>query len=215
MKHKVLYILLFAINLNLTQAQVIEYDSLSVQVSEINIANGMDVFKDHFAMITSGLISGQNFEVLDIIHYENRNRFEDASYNHYWTLSKGLYPYIEDHEFLDPVSFRRIEHPYFEGRVNYHITKDNEIKVVSYQWNTYDGLDWTIRQFLRKNARKVFILKYDLLVEIITELLGEPSNIEDKHTWRDDTSWTTESGLNIYLYRFTNYSEIDLYIYKD
>ena len=88
--------------------------------------------------------------------------------------------------------------------------------MVSFNWETFKESNFGINPEINKDASQKFIEKYDFLVGAVSEILGKPLAIQqEKNSGRIDTKWHSTNGINAYLFRFTNYNEIRLYIYKE
>jgi len=195
----------------------IKIDSTCIKNSDKNIEFGEREFSTHLKSVISELNDNKNFELEKMIEYENSINSEDVSLGHYWSLGEGIYPNEKEFKFGNPISFRRFECPYFEGRTNYFYTKnDKQIKVVSFNWETFKESNFGINPAIKKDLKEKFNNKYDFIVKVVSELLGSPLNIEQElDSGRIDTKWKSTSGINAYLFKFKDYNELRLYIYKD
>lgn len=149
--------------------------------------------------------------------YENSINSEDVSLGHFQSLGNGIYPNKKEFKFGNPISYRRVECPYFEGKSNYFYTKENKnIRVISFNWKTFKESNFGINPKIEKNLNEKFNSKYDFIVNAVSELLGNPLDIEqEKDSGRIDTKWESVNGINAYLFKFKTFNEIRLYIYKE
>lgn len=195
----------------------IKIDSTCINNSDKNIEFGEKEFSTHLKSVISEFKDNKNFELQKMIEYENSINSEDVSFGHFWSLGEGIYPNEKGFKFGNPISFRRFECPYFEGKSNYFYTKnDEQIKVVSFNWETFKESNFGINPAIKNDLKEKFNNKYDFIVEVVSELFGNPLNIEQEpDSGRIDTKWKSTSGINVYLFIFKNYNEIRLYIYKE
>lgn len=191
-------------------------DSTCIKNADENIQQGEKEFKSHFKSIILKFEDGNKFEIEKLLEYEKSINSKDVSLGHFWSLGNGIYPNKKRFKFGDPLSFRRVECPYFEVSVDYFYTKAKRItKVVGFDWLTFKGSEFGANPEIKDVSHK-FIEKYDFLVGAISELLGKPLAIkQEKNSGRIDTKWHSKNGLNAYLFRFKDYNEIRLYIYKE
>jgi len=192
-------------------------DSTCINNADKNIELGEQDFKSYFKLIALKFEGDNNFKIDKLLEYEKSINSEDVSLGHFWSIGEGIYPNKKRYRFGNPFSFRRIECPYFEGSVDYFYTKaTGDIKVVAFNWETFKESNFGINQKIKKDAHQKFIEKYDFLVGAVSDHLGKPLAIEqEKDSGRIDTKWHLTNGINAYLFRFTNYDEIRLYIYKE
>jgi hypothetical protein len=190
-------------------------DSTCIKNADNNIELGKQEFKSYFKTIITKFESDAKFEIENLLAHEKSINSKDVSRGYYWSLGEGIYPNKEHFSFANPLSFERVECPFFENSAEYFFIKTNrEVKVVSFNWTTLKGLDLQDNQ--RKSLSLKFIEKYDFLTKTITDLLGNPLTVkQEKNSGRIDTKWRSASGINAYLFRFKDYNEIRLYIYKD
>ena len=194
-----------------------EIDSTCIKNSDFNIEKGQNDFISHINSVSTYFTSDDSFKLNKMLDYEKTNNYQDVSLGHKWTLGEGIYPNEMNFKFGKPISYRRIECPIFEGKVNYFYTEDsNEIKVVSYNWNSLEQPSFGNNVNREKEIKKEFEDKYDFVVNEVSKILGSPLNLEQKKdSGRIDTKWKSPDGIKAYLFRFKNYNEINLYIYKD
>jgi hypothetical protein len=192
-------------------------DSTCIKNADQNIELGKQEFKSYFKSISLKFEGDNTFKIDNLLEYEKSINSKDVSLGHFWSIGEDVYPNKKRYKFGNPFSFRRIECPYFEGSIDYFYTKaKGDIKVIAFNWEVFKESDWGINQNIRKDVHQKFLEKYDFLVAAVSELLGKPLAIEqEKDSGRIDTKWRLTNGLNAYLFRFTNYDEIRLFIYKD
>ena len=190
-------------------------DSTCIKNADKNIELGEQEFKAYFKTITTQFESNSKFEIETLLAHEKSINSKDVSRGYYWSLGEGIYPNKERFSFANPLSFERVECPFFKNSAEYFFIKTNrEVKVVSFSWTTLKGPDLQDNQ--KKDFSLKFIEKYDFLTKTITDLLGNPLAAEqEKNSGRIDTKWRSASGINAYLFIFKNYNEIRLYLYKD
>lgn len=192
-------------------------DSTCIKNADKNIEYGEQEFKTHLDLAITGFDNIEDFELGKMTKYENSINSEDVSLGHFWSLGDGIYPNKKEFKFGNPISYRRIECPYFEGKSSYFYTKENKnIKVVSFNWKTFKESNFGINPKIEENLNEKFNSKYDFIVNVVSELLGNPLDIEqEKDSGRIDTKWKSVNGINAYLFKFKTFNEIRLYIYKE
>jgi hypothetical protein len=192
-------------------------DSTCIKNANKNIEFGEQEFKKHLDLAISEFNNIEGFELEKMTEYENSINSEDVSLGHFWSLGNGIYPNKKEFKFGNPISYRRVECPYFEGKSNYFYTKENKnIRVVSFNWKTFKESNFGINPKIEKNLNEKFNSKYDFIVNTVSELLGNPLDIEqEKDSGRIDTKWKSVNGINAYLFKFKTFNEIRLYIYKE
>ena len=191
-------------------------DSTCIKNAGKNIKAGEQEFKSHLKSITLTFNSGNKFPLDNLLNYEKAMNAADISLGHFWSLGESIYPNKKRFKFGNPLTFRRVECPYFEGKVEYFYTKkDNDVKVVSFNWETFKQSNFDAEPEIKNGAGKKFIEKYNFVVKAVSELLGEPLPIkQEENSGRIDTKWHSRNGISAYLFRFEDYNEIRLYIYK-
>ena len=192
-------------------------DSTCLLKPELTIENGELLFEEHLKKVNLEFLRKENFDLKTMLTFEDSLKSEDVSLGHFYSLSKGIYPFFGDYKFGNPLRFRRVECPYFEGYSSYFFTKNEKIlKVIGYQWGEFELGDWPIERIDGTELRNVFESKYESIKNIVTKTLGQPySTISEPNSGRIDTKWKGESGINAYLFMFDNYNEISLYVYRD
>ena len=203
---------------NFEQFQIeTKIDSTCIKNAEKNIAYGEKEFKTHLKLIVSEFDNNKDFVLGKMLEYEKAINSIDASLGHYWSLGESIYPNKNGFEFGNPISYRRYECPYFDGKTNYFFTKDDKIiKVVSFNWEAFKESDFGISPEIEADLNEKFSSKYDFIVKTVSELLGDPIDIiQEKDSGRIDTKWKSTNGINAYLFKFKTYNEIRLYIYKE
>jgi hypothetical protein len=195
----------------------VKVDSTCIKKSDKNITFGESEFRTQVKSIVYKFEQSEAFALDQALNEEKHNNSKDVSLGHYWSLSDGIYPNEKHFKFGNPISYRRFECPYFEGKKTYFYTKDkNEVKVISYEWETFKESNMGISPEIKNDVSEKFNEKYSFLVKTITELIGAPLDIEqEKDSGRSDTKWKTSSGISAYLFKFKSYNEIRLYIYKE
>lgn len=191
-------------------------DSTCIKKSNLTIEYGKQEFKTHFEMVISELEKDKVFKLKKMLEYEDSINSEDVSLGHFWSLGERIYPNEREFEFGDPISYRRIECPYFEGKSNYFYTKENKnIKVVSFNWKTFKESNLGINPEIKKDVDDKFNEKFEYILKTANGFLGNPvENITDEDGQRK-IRWKNEKGINAYLFNFGNYNEINLYVYKE
>lgn len=187
-------------------------DSTCIKNADKNIAFGEQEFKTHLELAISEFDNNKAFKLQKIKEYENSINSEDVSRGHFWSLGEGIYPNEKEFEFGNPISYRRIECPYFEGKSNYFYTKnDKNIKVVSFNWETFKESNLGINPEIKNDVNE----KFEYVLKTVNSLLGNPiENITEKSGQRK-IRWENKKGINAYLFNFDNYNEIRLYVYKE
>jgi len=192
-------------------------DSTCIKSADKNIELGKLEFKSHLRSIVTRFEGNNKFKLEKLLEYEKSVNSEDASLGHFWSLGESIYQNKKAFKFGNPLTFTRIECPYFKSSTDYFYTKKKrDIKVISFNWQTFKKSDYEINPEIEKVVTERFLEKYDFIVGAVSELLGKPLDIvQEENSGRIDTKWRSISGINIYLFRFKNYNEIRLYIYKE
>jgi len=192
-------------------------DSACIKHADETIALGEQQFKSFFKSIVLQFEGNDMFKIDKSLEYEKSINSENVSLDHFWSIGEDIYPNKKRYKFGNPLSFRRIECPYFDETVDYFYTKaKRDIKVVDFDWKTFEESNIRANKAAEKDGHLKFIEKYDFLVGALSEILGKPLTIEqENNSGRIDTKWRLTNGINAYLFRVTNYDEIRLFIYKD
>ncbi|MDG4951541.1 hypothetical protein NLM59_11465 [Weeksellaceae bacterium KMM 9724] len=192
-------------------------DSTCIKNADKNIEFGEQEFKTHLELTVSEFENNKDIEIGKMLKYENTINSIDVSLGHFWSLGEGIYPNEKGFKFGNPISYRRYECPYFDGKTNYFFTKDDKnIKVVSFNWETFQESNFGISPKIKTDLNEKFNSKYAFIVKAVSELLGNPLDIEqEEDSGRIDTKWKSTNGINAYLFKFKTYNEIRLYIYKE
>lgn len=190
-------------------------DSVCIKNTNKNIESGELEFKSYLKTLLDKF-EKEGIDLVEAIAYEKNIGSEDKSLGHYWSIGEKIYPNEKAYNFGDPISYRRLECPYFEGTINYFYTKDkNEIKVVSYSWNIFKESNFGMNPEIVNDVDAKFDEKLEYIVNTVSLFLGAPiENITDEDGQRH-FRWANANGLNACMYNFGNYNEINLYIYKD
>lgn len=194
-----------------------QIDSSCIKNKDFNIEYGNELFIKHSNYTINRFKSEKLFELSELLQFEDSINTEDVSLGHYWSLGESIYPNNNNYSFGNPISYRRLECPYFEGAVNFFYTKkEKSIKVVSYGWKEFKKSDFPISTNSNsKNKNKAFQEKYDFVLYEISKLLGEPVSNETEDSGRRQTKWKSKDNINAYLFNFSSINEIRLYIYKE
>ena len=192
-------------------------DSACIKNADKNIEQGEQEFKFYFKSIIQKLESANRFKIDELLQYEKSINSKDVSLGHFWSIGEGIYPNKKKYKFGNPFTFKKLECPYFEVNTDYFYTKaKGDVKVICFNWNIFEEHIGKADLEIRKNGHRKFTEKYDFLVRTVSEFLGKPLAIEqEKDLGRIDTKWHSANGVNAYLFRFTNYDEIRLFIYKE
>jgi hypothetical protein len=191
-------------------------DSTCIKNADQNIELKQQEFKSNFKSIVQKFEGDNEFKMDKLLEFEKSINSKDVSLGHFWSLGESIYPNKQRYKFGNPISFKRVECPYFEVIADYFYTKvKGNVKAILFNWDIFKESNWSIDQELRKNGHQKFIEKYDFLVEAVSEVLGKPLAIkQEENSGRIDTKWHSANGINAYLFRFTEYDEIRLCIYK-
>jgi hypothetical protein len=192
-------------------------DSSCIKNRAKNIVNSNELFIKHLKLSINGFKEGKLFELSELLQFEDSIEAEDVSLGHYWSLSEGIYPNNNKYIFSNPISYRRLECPCFEGVVTYFCTKkENSIKVVSYEWKEFKERDFPIAtSTICENKKKTFEEKYDLVLAKLSDFLGNPISDTSDEDGRRQTKWMSKDSINAYLFNFSSINEIRLYFYKE
>ncbi|MFP5436549.1 MAG: hypothetical protein ACLGH8_02045 [Bacteroidia bacterium] len=192
-------------------------DSACIKHADKNIEEGQKEFKSHLASVIRSFESNDKFELKTLIEYEKSINSQDASLGHSWYLSKGIYPDENNFNFGIPISYRRVECPYFDILLSYFYTKENhDVKVVSFEWKVFKESNLSMNPENKYDGSGIFRNKHDFIVESLSQFLGTPLNIpQEEDSGRFDTHWESPKGVRAYLFMFKNFNEIRLYLYKN
>jgi len=194
-----------------------QIDSSCIKNIDFNIKYGNELFIKHSNLTINGLKNDNLFELNKLIQFEDSLKTEDISLGHNWGLGESIYPNNNNFTFGNPISYRRLECPYFDGTVNYFYTKkEKSVKVVSYGWKEFKESDFPISTNSdSEDKNKAFKEKYDFVLTEISKFLGEPISNETEESGRRKTKWKSDDNINAYLFNFSNINEIRLYIFKE
>jgi hypothetical protein len=194
-----------------------QIDSSCIKNKDFNIEFGNELFIKHLNFTINKFRGDNLFKLNELLQFEDSINAEDVSLGHYWSLGECYYPNNNSFNFANPISYRRLECPYFDGRVNFFFTeKEKIIKVVSYGWKEFKERDFSIpTNSDTENINTAFEEKYDFVLIEISKLLGEPISNETEDSGRRQTKWTSKDNINANLSNFSRINEIRLYIYKD
>ncbi|OEY71482.1 hypothetical protein [Salegentibacter salarius] len=194
-----------------------QIDSSCIENKEYNIEYGNKLFIDHSALTINRLKSDKSFDLNELLQFEDSLKTEDVSLGHFWSLGEGIYPNSSDFTFGNPISYRRLECPYFDGTTNFFYTKEEKsVKVVSYGWKEFKKSGFPISENSDSEDKDLaFKEKYDFVLTQISKLLGEPISNVREDSGRRKTKWKSKTNMHAYLFNFSNINEIRLYIYKE
>ncbi|MFC5626942.1 hypothetical protein [Algoriphagus winogradskyi] len=194
-----------------------QIDSSCIKNKDFNIKYGNELFIKHSNLTINGLKNDNLFELNKLIQFEDSLKTEDISLGNNWGLGESIYPNNNNFTFGNPISYRRLECPYFDGTVNYFYTKkEKSVKVVSYGWKEFKESDFPISTNSdSEDKNKAFKEKYDFVLTEISKFLGEPISNETEDSGRRKTKWKSDDNINAYLFNFSNINEIRLYIFKE
>ena len=190
-------------------------DSTCIKNADKNTELGEEEFKSYLKTIIANFEITNRFKINKPLEYEKLTNSKDVSLGHYWSLGESIYANKKGFKFGNPLSFQKVECPYFDIRTEYFYTQvEREVKVVGFNWVILKDSD--IRGNPQNNADLKFLEKYNFLTGVLSDLLGKPLTIEQgKNSGRIDMKWRSTHNINAYLFRFKKYNEIRLYIYKD
>jgi hypothetical protein len=202
---------------NFEQIQIeTKIDSTCIKNIDKNIEFGEQEFKTHLELVISELDNSENFELSKMTEYENSINSEDVSLGRFWSLGEGIYPNEKGFKFGNPISYRKIECPYFEGKSSYFYTKDDKsIKVVSLNWKTFKESNFGINPKIEKDLENKFNEKFEFLLKTLNDILGVPIENVKEESGRRKIRWQNEQVVNAYMFNFSSNREIRLYVYKE
>ncbi len=190
-------------------------DSSCIKNKNQNIAYGEQEFTSHVQQIIAGFAKTSDFKLKESLKYEKSRHSEDVSLGDYWPIAESIYPNAKGFKFSTPVSYRRIECPYFEGRVNYYYTEeDKAVKVVSFNWKTFKESYGGIKPETKNTTEKKFTEKYEFLIETVSDLLGKPIENTRNEIDQRKIRWVNKKGINAFMYNFST-DKVYLYFYKE
>jgi len=191
-------------------------DSTCIKNADKSIEYGEQEFKAHIELAISEFENSTDFELGKMLEYENRINSADVSLGHFWSLGEGIYPNEKGFKFGNPISYRRYECPYFEGKTNYFFTKDDKnIKVVSFNWETFKESNFGVNPEIKNDVDDKFHEKFEYVIKTVNSFLGIPIENITEESGQRKVRWKNEKGINAYLFNFGNYNEIRLYVYKE
>jgi hypothetical protein len=202
-----------------------QIDSSCIKNKDFNIEYGNELFIKHSNLTINRFKRENLFDLKELLQFEDSLETEDVSLGHYWSLGESIYPNSNNFKFGNPISYRRLECPYFDGTVNFFYTKKKRffnknkkvsVKVVSYGWKEFKGSAFPISSNSNyEDKNKAFKEKYDFILTEISKLLGEPISNETEDSGRRQTKWKSKDNINAYLFNFSSINEIRLYIYEE
>lgn len=194
-----------------------QIDSTCIKNKDLNIEYSNAFFIKHSNLTINKFKNDNLFDLNELLQFEDSLNTEDVSLGHYWSLSEGIYPNNNNFTFGNPISYRRLECPYFEGAVSFFYTKkEKSAKVVSYEWKEFKANDFPISTNSNsEDKNKAFSEKYDFVLSEISKVLGEPISNGTEDSGRRQTKWKSIDNINAYLFNFSSINEIRLYIYKE
>lgn len=194
-----------------------QVDSSCIKNRDINIEYGNALFIKHLNLSVNRFKDDKLFELSELLQFEDSIDTKDVSLGHYWSLGEGIYPNSNNFIFGNPISYRRLECPCFEGMVSYFYTKkEKSIKVVSYEWKEFKESDFQISTNSNcEDKKKTFEEKYDFVLTETSNFLGKPISNFTEDSGSRQTKWKSKDNINAYLFNFSSINEIRLYIYKE
>lgn len=192
-------------------------DSSCIKNKDLNLKHGNELFVKHANLTINRFKSNESFELKELLQFEDSLRTEDVSLGHNWGLGKGIYPNKKNFSFGNPISYRRLECPYFDGKVNFFYTKKEQaMKVVSYAWEEFKQGNSSFSKSTDSEERnKAFDEKYDFVLAEVSKLLGEPISNITEGDGRRQTKWKSKENIKAYLFNFTSINKIRLYFYRE
>lgn len=191
-------------------------DSTCIKNADKSIEYGEQEFKAHIELAISEFENSTVFELGKMLEYENRINSVDVSLGHFWSLGEGIYPNEKGFKFGNPISYRRYECPYFEGKTNYFFTKDDKnIKVVSFNWETFKESNFGVNPEIKSDVDDKFREKFEYVIKTVDSFLGIPIENITEESGQRKVRWKNEKGINAYLFNFGNFNEIRLYVYQE
>ena len=178
-------------------------------------------------ILTDKISTFDNLKMEYVLNLEKEYNSKDISRNRKVGLGKGIYPNENNYELEISKDFLRFEKPDFKLTIDYYYTKDSTIRVILYEWNDLKHKfgDLTHSKEENDKRREIFKLKYEEISSELTEIYGEPTEVEinsvnnHKGNFRDGYKWLDKNEVNAYLFIFGNeqntFNRIRLAIYKD
>lgn len=194
-----------------------QIDSSCLKNRDKNLEYGNELFIKNLNLSVNGFKDDKLFELSRLLQFEDSIETEDVSLGHYWSLGEGIYPNNNNFIFGNPISYRRLECPFFDGMVTYFCTKkEKTIKVVSYEWKEFKESDFSIATSSNcEDKKKTFEEKFNFVLTETSNFLGKPISNTIDDSGRRQTKWKSKDNINAYLFNFSSINEIRLYIYKE
>lgn len=190
-------------------------DSICINNPHLNVEFREEQFKKHIELIVSEFKKSKNFKLQKMLDYEKHLNSKDVSLSHFWSLGESIYPNSQKIKFQNPLSFGKIECPYFQSTNNYFFDNNNIVRVVYFKWDAFMQSDVGVNPLMTTSAKKDFTEKFNFLVQTINSHLGIPSQNIIEEDGRRIVEWKSKQGISAYMFNFSNYNEINLSIYKD
>lgn len=195
-------------------AQRSEVDSSCIKNAALSPEEVREEFLTQLNTVITRFIHSDKIELASFLTYNDSIGAEDISLGHYWSLGKGIYPNKKKYKFGNPISFRRVECPHFDGTVTYFYTSESkEIKVISFNWKELKENPLGMPAN-RSEISAAFIKKYEYLMEEISKIIGKPKRNRIEKGGRRMTNWRGKKRVRVHMFNFSNYNEIRLYVYK-
>jgi hypothetical protein len=177
-----------------------------------------ETIEKHLTQTLSLIKNQDSIKLKQVIYIDKEFDRADASLGHFWSVSSTIQPYdINETDFGNPITYKHYECPYHIVNSNYFFTKkDSTVKVLSYNWKPVRKSQLTENsEYTEQEIDSVIIQRQILITKLISNQLGAPLKTEQiLDSGRIDTHWQTDTGIHIYMFRFTKYAELRLYIYK-
>jgi hypothetical protein len=201
-------------------AQEFEWtDSICLKNPNLDINRGKQAFAAQLEFIISGFSEAKQMNLGKMLKYEASINSTENSLGYSYTVSEGIYPRVKRYKYGNPVSFRRLECPIFDGQVEYFYTKaTKKVKLVLFSWKDFRTQSLLFGEEARDSTqiRKAFEDKYSFAISVVSSYLGKPILLNSsKDAGRMDTKWRSSNGISAYLFIFDSYNEIRLAVYVD
>lgn len=190
-------------------------DSICINNPHLNVEFREEQFKKHIELIVSEFKKSERFKLQKMLDYEKHLNSKDVSLSHFWSLGESIYPNNHKIKFQNPLSFRKIECPYFQSINNYFFDSNNIVRVVYFKWNAFIKSDVGVNPLMTTTAKKDFTEKFNFIVQNISDYLGIPLENITEEDGRRIVLWKSKQGVSAYMFNFSNYNEINLSIYKE
>ncbi len=188
------------------------------ETNDSTLFDNNEIIEEHLSRSLQEFRKTKQLTLIQLTQIDQNFNREESSLGNFWSVSTKIQPYnINENDYGNPISYQNFECPHHEVTTNYFYKKlDSTVNLISYNWKPISIIQ------LRENNKysgqeidSIILNRQKDITELITNQLGKPIDIEQtSDSGREDTKWITSEGLNVYMFRFLEYPELRVYIYK-